>query len=482
MIKSKKSFFGSDGTINNSAAPEIIWDANDAQLSPFNSNMIKATEFENLAKNRTSIYPKPFSNDFIEFTSAINPTYGIGNGCCINSGRTPANNAIERIPSDSQNSPMFINDINVTNVFNSGNYTVCFSIYVGSITGTQGWFSSLNRTVPLEGFGIYTSSNTLRAFQFRGGTPIFNIAIGTVSVGNWYFVCISRNGTSLRVRFDSTFLNNIAGVSNSITSNFCELMCYNGALGSICATGIMDNLIIWNSQIDDATGSISNALYNGGTPAKITTRDSLIYKPNLSGIQCLYPFSVSNRVEDVSVNINHGSLGGSAFFSANGLVCNSNGDYFSAPNLLNIGTNFSLSMWIKYNSVPSGNSYLICFYQDASNYWFISNGTSILRFGSLNGGSTTNPLTASNINDTNLHHIAITKSGNTWKLFLDNVIVASNTIALTTVYTSGNLYLSCRRPSELHFLGITDDVRIYNRDISLEVSNIFDAGKSTPKA
>ncbi len=138
--------------------------------------------------------------------------------------------------------------------------------------------------------------------------------------------------------------------------------------------------------------------------------------------------------------------------------------------------NFTIEAWIKRSSTTAVAS--------SSTAWLFGYGNNGYGFGLWNGGQLfitkvgVDSMTSStSITDTNFHHVAVTKNGSTVIFYVDGVgyppVVYNTTFTFTAsmgiAYLPGNA--SCS------FLGVMDEVSVYNRALaSNEVAAIYLAG------
>jgi chitodextrinase len=139
------------------------------------------------------------------------------------------------------------------------------------------------------------------------------------------------------------------------------------------------------------------------------------------------------------------------------------------PGTYNFGTaDFTIELWVKRNALGGGQRHL--FSKCAATAWasgckeLYFDANNRLTFGSFSTGDTF----AGTITDTNWHHIALTftDSTNTLRMYVDGALITTATKALeadiaTHIVTLGNLHGS--NP----FSGLLDEVRIYNRVLTL---------------
>ena len=151
----------------------------------------------------------------------------------------------------------------------------------------------------------------------------------------------------------------------------------------------------------------------------------------------------------------------------------------ATPATYNFGTaDFTIELWAKRTVLGGAQRHL--FSKCAATTWALGckelyfNPSNQLTFGSYATGGTV----SSTIADTNWHHVAVTftDSTNTLQIYVDGALATTATTALEAdgaghVVTLGNLLGS------YPFSGLLDDVRIYNRALTLAE---IQADRTTP--
>jgi hypothetical protein len=162
-----------------------------------------------------------------------------------------------------------------------------------------------------------------------------------------------------------------------------------------------------------------------------------------------------------------------------GVILDGTNDYISvAANTINVsfGTNMSYSMWINVSSLTSKTrQYLVDLRGDgggsgtSSYFLFDYAGTDMVTFTVGNSGL---EVISSNVGmPTGVwHHVAATRSGSTWKIYLNGVEVKSGTsnstaLTLTNTFRIGT-YSGAGAGAEYYFQGSMDEVKIYKRTLS----------------
>ena len=186
-----------------------------------------------------------------------------------------------------------------------------------------------------------------------------------------------------------------------------------------------------------------------------------------------------------SIGPNTGVLGGNTTFGpgrvGQGFVFDGIGDVVTLGNPSNLQLqDLTIEAWIKRGSTSVvtygsfGNGIIFGYGSGGYGLYLDPNGTPAL---SKVGSSATSPATT--ITDTNLHHLAVTKSGSTVIFFIDGTAYSAAAynpgFAFSTVAAIG------ARGDNLDnsFLGMIDEVAIYNRALATnEIQAIYHAGLS----
>lgn len=193
-------------------------------------------------------------------------------------------------------------------------------------------------------------------------------------------------------------------------------------------------------------------------------------------------------VNDISRNNNNGTLSDAANWRCNdtpsniGCSLNFDGDdYVSCGNkdILDLTTKITIEAWIrKSGSVPgfifSKNNAGIADIQYAL-YWDPSR-ISLYLDGAVRGDSGADSVTVDN-----WHHIAVTYDSsyntNNIKFYVDGKFVNSASYAPEITSTNYSLSIGRRGPDNDHFIGLIDEVRIYEQTLSLtQVKQLYAQG------
>lgn len=202
-----------------------------------------------------------------------------------------------------------------------------------------------------------------------------------------------------------------------------------------------------------------------------------------------------------SVGTNHGTIAGNPVWTAgkygNCLQFDGNGDYVNCGNNTSLkfgSSDFTISLW--FNTTVIG--------QDVTSWrsmlgWgsWASTGTSI--YGRLNLHRTGGYLdtwwnnaervtgSTSSLNSGTWHHLALTRSGNTFQYYLDGI--ADGSSYSNTVSFDLDVFLIGKAPDSItnflgeadgQFNGKIDDVQVYNRALSVAEIGVAKSGGTTP--
>jgi hypothetical protein len=182
-----------------------------------------------------------------------------------------------------------------------------------------------------------------------------------------------------------------------------------------------------------------------------------------------------NSTADASGNMSPGKIEGAAWTTGkfgNALSFNGKSDYVNMGNVLDLGTgDFTIEAWVKFGPFGPDNRgpHNIVAKHDAGNAGFRFYVDSYGRLGIVvrRGDSTTGWKVAKTpMCDNKWHHVAMTRSGSTVKVYVDSVLDGTfdngnadvnvgDPLVIGAIYAKG-------KPSE-YFKGAIDEVRISNK-------------------
>lgn len=143
---------------------------------------------------------------------------------------------------------------------------------------------------------------------------------------------------------------------------------------------------------------------------------------------------------------------------------------------LNLTNNFSISLWVYYNT-SSSTAFILSKRSAANNRYELAISTSAQIFFSLGNGTTSSDTTSpTNALSRNAWHmITATFGNNQTNLYLDGGLVGTNTFNATVASGNTQLYIGSRAGiAGTFFNGSIDEVILYNRTLSnTEIQNLF---------
>lgn len=128
-------------------------------------------------------------------------------------------------------------------------------------------------------------------------------------------------------------------------------------------------------------------------------------------------------------------------------------------------TNFTIDMLVKFQAFGT-LQYLIGQYEDVNNVWYIYKSTSnYIVFYVISGGSTiVSVVSTTTITDTNWHHVALCKVGNTYGIYLDGIQIAYTSDSDTDTF-AGTLQIGRWGAGSNYFQGNMDEIRLTHDNI-----------------
>lgn len=227
-----------------------------------------------------------------------------------------------------------------------------------------------------------------------------------------------------------------------------------------------------SNTIEKSTGALPILNTDGGGKvARVGVRtdsnaSSLVLALPLVGIKSDFSNAVNSGTSNKAVTASGASssstqsnfYGGSFYFNGSGqyLELNDSEDW-------NFGSgDFTIEFWTYIQATGTSPAILSQYPSDADpaqDSFFFSVNTNTPYFyyygtsnGSLNGG---------NVPTQTWAHLAITRSGNTWRLFVNGVIVSTQTISITLNNSTGKLRVGASESGSYPFNGYVQDLRIY---------------------
>lgn len=411
-----------------------------------------------------------------------------------------------------------IGNISDLNFKLDSNFSISGWILPNSTFATWGTvFSKGNAIAAVPSYGIYCGSATSCNFRVRDASNMLECTFSPKVLAWNHFVCNKWSGT---IDYCNCYLNGFVVSSSSkvkitpITSDSAYI-----GRGQAYYSGLIDEFKIYN-RVLSASEVISD--YNSFLSAKFVDSNiidaSEIADWNLVKVNkdINYSFgkeiSISEKFGEGLVSLWHlndknsqgyilnsvtgirdGNLVGGADVNAVGLwdtnagYFDGVGDYFEASNRAeyNVGNNFSISVWIypKANGATNGGDVFSKFYSAGPPY--VSYGLELLSNNTLvfGSGGTDNSYTNTTVTPVlslnRWYHIVATYDGSFKKMYLDGVLVDSDSYSKTIIYNTGNVTIGCWIGilSGNCFTGSIEELALYNRTISAsEVNELYRKG------
>ena len=309
----------------------------------------------------------------------------------------------------------------------TGGFTqiACYN-YVGGVS--YGWTVGISNVY--LNFSIYGASNVTLPTSNR-----LDGANGTINIGNggWHHVVITRKaGTRSRIYVDGILQGSNTSAVNPAynATSYSTIGGYQYSTGAVVTiAGNIDAISSWNREL---SADEVFSLYN-----------------NASGVES--PYSGKGPVLVDSISSLSGYLYGGASFSTgklgtNALTFDGINDYVQLPNnSMNFTGDFSISAWLYFptdTQLTSDSGYIlsnwtaVTWATNLAGWRFETSGNTIY-FSTFNGTSTSVSLGAPGmgLDRSGWRHIAFTRTGTTYKLWLDGgQYTATSTTMLVPKY------------------------------------------------
>ncbi len=306
-------------------------------------------------------------------------------------------------------------------------------------------------------------------------------SVEPVNDGQWRHFTASFDGQILRLYIDGVLNAQVAETGHLDNT---DPLVIGSRFGAAPWKGMMDDLALWNCALTEeqiaglSDGSLRPLEVNG----IISDVDD-----RLAGY-----WNFDGTVDDVSQR-GHNATNYGAVFSTEvpppigqgtSLRFNGINNYVVVPDApeLRIGSNFTLSLWMKSNDLDQSQKYVLSRHgghQQAIIYEYVDNHVEF--FGPSATGSDPRPGSQMPVADTDWHHVAYTYDGSVWSGYVDGVRIFSvqrSFVLNTGVYP---WYIGSANGSVAFFDGWIDDVSIWIDALSEQEIAVLAAGAS-PRA
>jgi hypothetical protein len=363
---------------------------------------------------------------------------------------------------------------NLTDLKFTGAFTLSCWVKFNSLTGIQGILEATSEGAVFgaDGYLIWKSSgNTIQFYIRQGGSWKIATSTTTVTTGAWYHIGATWDGVST----SKIYINGIEEGSNTTitsitypTTTSHNIGGYQSRSGSpYIIDGLIDEVSFYNTALSDADiSTIATA------PSDLSTYNPIAWyrmgdNSTYQTPQILMP---ENTNKD---KVSNWSL-----------------DFDGVDDVINFGTDTSLrpttalaiSFWL--NGTGSGDDFVFRNGADgglSNNFGFgfrVLSGANDYRFVLGDGSSNTVLLVMGVLSGWN--HFLCNWDGTTMELFINGSSVGTTAFAGPISYSTGNFLIGDRNTSPSKpYLGLIDEVAIWNSDQSANVSSIYNGGEPT---
>jgi hypothetical protein len=299
-------------------------------------------------------------------------------------------------------------------------------------------------------------------------TTMFDNASGPeFELDTWYNVCITKNGATA-----TGYVNGVSvgtrTVSNPKTSGNSAINLFEYYTPS---SAQMDGMLIYSSVLSDAE-VLQNYNALKGRYKAVPTTYKKVFEIDFNN-PASYPGSGSS-VFEVSGRQLTGTATNATYSATNGGSLSFNGSTsfmaFPYDAIHDVaGNGVTAEVWIKPTSL-SQNGFLIEKGQVNSQYSLFLDSTN-LRFRTVTSGNGLTDIavaSASFMNTTEWHHVVGTYSSGVKKLYINGVLISTQTNITGTINNNGNgIWLGKHAiPDSYFYNGLIGEARVYNRQLS----------------
>jgi len=331
----------------------------------------------------------------------------------------------------------------------TANFTVEAWIYPNNLTGARQIASTRasSSTATSTAWSLCLNGSALAWF-----TTAFNISGGTININAWNHVAAARVGSTVTL-----YLNGISIGTATLSNNFTDQQLAIGA----CINGTEPFIgYISNVRVIRSSAAYTSNFAPPVSPLTAIQNNVLLLNGTSAGI---YDMSMMNNYETVgnsSLVTNIEKYGNSSLYF-DGSV-----DYLYVPNNVNyqFGTgNYTVEFWLNMTSFSGQNTVIVDFRtSNGATGGAIQLYVTSAGIVTVYGGSSTSTLlvtAGSAISTATWAHIALTRSSNSTRLFI-NGTQSGSTATDSTSYGLGALWLGSSASGSNYLTGYIDDLRI----------------------
>jgi len=340
-------------------------------------------------------------------------------------------------------------------------FTLEFWFYANALSAQQHIYMGYNTASPFAGWGFAfgANANPNTTLAFWDGTTWRTVA-SSLTTGQWYHVAVTSEGTASTGRL---YLN---GAQQG--SAFTVASTINNTAQAIAVGAQNNGSLPFNGYVSNVRMLKGTAAYTGSTytvptaPFTNITNTSLLYNFTNAGI---YDATSKNDLETVGnaqISTTQSKFGGSSMYF------DGTGDYLRllSNTMFDFGSgDFTIEMWVYRSNSNDGSLFhkSIPSTDTPGNVAIrISSGKIVVQVDSNNSWPADLTLTgATTIATTTWTHVAVTRYGSAFSIYVNGISDATGTYSGTTAITTDPVLIGFWRDVDpIYFTGYINDLRI----------------------
>lgn len=328
----------------------------------------------------------------------------------------------------------------------------------------EGWFWSDNNTQRYQMFFSCRATSTYRLIVFGdyntiavylstsgSGWTHYNTSSGTFKEKNWTHIALVRNGGTVTL-----YVN---GKGTTVTSSLAS-----GSLAAPTAFFIGSDYATtnsWGGYVSDVRVVKGTAVYSSDfTPPTVpltavtntqllmqNKTDANVFVADASRVLKLYGNTVSSTTQR-------------KFSTASSVYFDGTGDYIQvpySPTLLPDEGDFTIEFWF-YTPDATNRQDPYSIYTGTTGIGIILSYSSAGTVATYHGNTVTQQSSGGQFSANTWHHLAVSRSGTTQKIFIDGTEIKSDTVS-TDYDGATDLYIGMAANASLHYEGYIQDLR-----------------------
>jgi hypothetical protein len=335
---------------------------------------------------------------------------------------------------------------------------------VGDAMSVEAWFKRSSTgtadTILEKGSGAYklalTTANRVR-FRRSAVADIVDSTITITDTNTWHHVVATKNGATVKLYIDG--VDRTGTVTNSTLANSSDPVTIGNNSTTEYFDGYLDDVAVYNTALSAAR---VKAHYRAGQPyAGEVVDDSPVSYWRLgetSGTTAVDRMATSNGTYTNGPTL--GQSGAPTGDPDTAVSFDGTNDYVSVPDSASLDRGngpLSIEAWVK-RSVAGANHTIVDKGTNAYKLFIGSDNLLTLR----KAGSNNIVKSTTTITDTNWHHVVVTKTGATSKVYIDGADVTGTVTDQTLANTASPLGIgSISGGTTEWFNGSLDEVAVY---------------------